>query len=88
MEKPPEFNPDKISFEIFHDLMHRPFTAECRAMYGGSRRHLALWFDLLAVPAVLAATLCLVGLHRWRDGWSRTLGDIWICRDCCKSREK
>jgi hypothetical protein len=86
MDKPPKI--DKISFEIFHDLMHRPFTRECRAMYGGSRRHLALWWEFQAVPAILTATLCRIGRHCWGDGWSRTLGDTWVCRGCWTSKEK
>lgn len=86
MEKPPEVH--HLDFSEFHDLMHRPFTAECRSLYGGWRRHLSLWWEFRVQPELRAATLCRIGWHRWRDGWSRDLGDCWSCWPCGRLREK
>lgn len=88
MDEPPRIDPDKISFDIFHDLMHRPFTAYCRSMHGGSRHHLSLWWDYIGRPRLGRALRCRFGRHRWCDGWSQALGDSWICGDCHEQREK
>lgn len=86
MEEPPKVR--HLDFSEFHDLMHRPFTAECRSMYGGSRRHLSLWWEFIGQPALARRFLCPTSRHRWCDGWSKALGDIWVCANCGESREK
>lgn len=57
-------------------------------MYGGARHHLRLWWEFIGRPAFRARTLCRVGRHRWCDGWSQSLGDVWICSACERQREK
>jgi hypothetical protein len=54
-----------LDFSQFHDLMHRPFSAACRAKPGGPRRHLTLWWTYRAEPAIQRHTWCRVGVHRW-----------------------
>jgi hypothetical protein len=77
----------EIDFSRFHDLMHKPFTATCRAQYGGWRRHLALWWTFKAWPWVREQTTCRLGLHSWCAGRTREQGPMWICQYCFGERE-
>lgn len=86
---PRDFDPYKIKldFSQFHDLMHRPFTAECRSMYGGWRHHVSLWWEYMGRPRLAYLLKCRFGWHYWLDGWSKALGDCQICRNCHDMRE-
>lgn len=88
MDKPPDFSKAKIDMSRFHDLMHRPFTAHCRSMYGGPRHHLSLWWEYIGSSWVASRTRCRIGWHRWCDSWTQNLGDSWTCGDCYAQREK
>lgn len=73
----------ELDFSRFHDLMHRPFTRRCRSMYGGSRHHIALWWEYMAWPWAHRQTLCRLGLHEpaYEAGRRRTVG-CWVCLHC------
>ncbi|MET0702462.1 MAG: hypothetical protein ABWY93_22635 [Mycobacterium sp.] len=58
----------KIDFSRFHPLDHRPFTARCRSLYGGTRNHLRLTWAYRRRDQVLGPWRrifgCAFGSHR------------------------
>lgn len=46
--KPPNFDPKKLDFSQFHDLMHPIGGRMCHSQYGGPRRHAKLWWEFKA----------------------------------------
>lgn len=48
---------------------HRPFTAACRAQFGGSRVHLRLAWHFVwkgRLTGLLGRPACFMGHHRWQ----------------------
>lgn len=73
----------RLDFSQFHDLMHKPFTAACRARPGGWRRHVALWWAYMARPWVRTQTTCRLGRHEWcEDGGARNVYPVQACWFC------
>lgn len=59
----------ELDFSGFHDLLHRPFTRECRSQPGGWRRHLRLEWEYRRrdqVVGIIRRPLCWVGRHEWQ----------------------
>lgn len=81
MDHDPDFS-KPLDFSRFHDLEHRPFSAYCRGMYGGPRRHLHLWWTYKLLPDLHRETLCRLGRHRWINAWSEWNGEHRACRHC------
>lgn len=76
----------RLDFSQFHDLMHKPFTAACRARPGGWCRHVTLWWTYMAWPRIREQTTCRLGLHVWCAAWTRH-GLIWACEFCDEPRK-
>jgi hypothetical protein len=85
---PPVVDVDGLDFSQFHDLMHRPFGPYCWTMYGGPRRHVALWWKYQASPDIRRATLCRVDRHEWADCWRRSKGWFKACTHCARPYEE
>ena len=76
-QEPPEIK--SIDFSEFHPLDHS--LLRCSNYAGGRRRHLDYWWTYQGEPGLRARTLCLVGLHRPTQVWSRQR--TWTgCMDC------
>lgn len=72
-----------IEMSRFHDLMHWPFTRECRSRHGGSRRHIKLYWEYRLRSELRRNTLCRIHWHRrvrMTDHHSgRTVRPCWYC---------
>lgn len=85
MNQSPDFS-GRLDFSQFHDLAHVPFTAYCRDSHGGPRRHVRLWIELIAYPALRRMTACRVRCHRAATGQFRQEDGSYlvqrVCEDC------
>lgn len=88
----------KLDFSVFHDLMHTPFSGDCRGLYphGWKAGFHHLWLDwqyrrrdqVLGLPRRLL--LCPFGRHRFELWWQwagKVLTGGAECKDCLASRE-
>ncbi|HEX4395453.1 MAG TPA: hypothetical protein VH084_28565 [Mycobacterium sp.] len=86
----------QLDFSQFHPLDHWPGSAYCRGLYGGTRNHLSMTWSYRRKDQLLAATLCKIGRHRWRNVWEGRPGerrpwkdrpaDFEACRSCGQRR--
>lgn len=69
MPQPPEIDPEKLDFSLFHPLDHRPWEPRCREFYGGPFRHIQLWWEFIASHWLHEKTLCKLGVHHYTEHW-------------------
>lgn len=74
-----------VDHSVFHDLMHGPFTRECRRLHPGGWRagvhHLVMAWQYRWSGELRALTLCRIGRHQVTEFASRTRS--WAgCEHC------
>lgn len=68
--EPPQIDPEKLDFSMWHPLDHRPFSQRCREHYGGGRHHLKIAWEFRWSSEMRRFTLCKIGVHR-RGQWTK-----------------
>lgn len=74
--KPPDIDPDKLDFSVFHPLDHHPWQCWQRnawqPIYGKTWTHLKYDWEFRRRGQLRAATLCRIGIgHRYGMSWKR-----------------